>query len=34
VNEAQKEMEEAVAFALKSREPSPEDALKDVYYST
>jgi TPP-dependent pyruvate/acetoin dehydrogenase alpha subunit len=33
VNEAQKEMDEAVAFALKSREPAPEDALKDVYYS-
>ncbi|UCB45357.1 MAG: thiamine pyrophosphate-dependent dehydrogenase E1 component subunit alpha, partial [Spirochaetota bacterium] len=34
VADAREEMEKAVEFALNSREPSPEDALKDVYYSS
>jgi pyruvate dehydrogenase E1 component alpha subunit len=32
--DARDEMEKAVEFALKSKEPSPEDALKDIYCSS
>jgi TPP-dependent pyruvate/acetoin dehydrogenase alpha subunit len=33
VTDARDEMDKAIEFALSSKEPAPEDALKDIYYS-